>query len=126
MNLPTLGPKSISVVVSHTDDGLLPLPPATQIYTVRVIREGTEATDRAALMALYNSAGGASWTINDNWGSTEDLADWFGVTTDSNDRVIQVWLTTASCARETTWLGPCRPHWATSISCSACICVATS
>ena len=46
VNLPTLGVKSISVVVSHTDNGLLPLPPTTQIYTVRVIREGTVATDR--------------------------------------------------------------------------------
>ena len=61
VNLPTLGPKSISVVVSHTDDGIPPLPPTMAIYTVRVIREGTVATDRAALMALYNSTGGSNW-----------------------------------------------------------------
>ena len=39
-------------------------------YTVLVIRKGTMATDRAALMALYNSAGGANWTDNTNWGSS--------------------------------------------------------
>ena len=90
VNLPTLGVKSISVVVSHTDNGLLPLPPTTQIYTVRVIREGTVATDRAALMALYNSTGGANWTDNTNWGSSEPLSAWFNVLTDSNGRVIQL------------------------------------
>ena len=88
VNLPTLGPKSISVVVSHTDDGPFPLPPATQIYTVRVIREGTVATDRAALMALYNSAGGSNWGERANWGSTEPLNTWDRVTTDSNGRVV--------------------------------------
>ena len=41
-----------------------------QIYTVLVIREGTVATDRAALMALYNSTGGANWYNNTNWGSS--------------------------------------------------------
>ena len=44
--------------MSHTDGGTT----TTQTYAVRVIRNGTVATDRAALMALYNSAGGANWT----------------------------------------------------------------
>ena len=64
VNLPTLGRKLINVVVSHTDSGTT----ATQTYTVRVIREGTVATDRAALMALYNSTGGANWTNQDQLG----------------------------------------------------------
>ena len=42
--LPALGSKSISMVASHTDSGTT----TTQTYTVRVIREGTVATDRAA------------------------------------------------------------------------------
>ena len=33
-----------------------------------------------ALMALYNSAGGVNWTKSTNWGSNEDLDDWYGVT----------------------------------------------
>ena len=82
VSLATLGGKSIAVVVRHTDSGQLPLPPplpTTQIYTVLVIREGTVATDRAALMALYNSAGGANWYDNTNWGTTEPLHTWYNV-----------------------------------------------
>ena len=30
-------------------------------------------------MALYNSAGGADWTDNTNWGSEEPLGRWFGI-----------------------------------------------
>ena len=85
--LPAVGGMPIHVVVSHTDAGTT----TTQTYAVLVIREGTVATDRAALMALYNSLGGANWrisTISDhNWGSEEPLGDWTGVTTHSNGRV---------------------------------------
>ena len=49
--------------------------------------EGTVATDRAALMALYNSSGSAFWTDHTNWGSNEPLGTWYGVTTDANGRV---------------------------------------
>ena len=86
VNLPTLGRKLINVVVTHTDSGTT----ATQTYTVLVIREGTVATDRAALMALYNSTGGADWTNNTNWGSTEPLDMWHGVYTNADGRVTQL------------------------------------
>ena len=93
VDLPTLGGKGISVVVSHTVSGQVPpLPPTTQTYTVRVIRDGTVATDRAALMALYNSTGGASWTNNADWGSAEPLGNWYGVFTNSNGRVRYLYL----------------------------------
>ena len=60
----------------------------THTYTVTILRaEG----DRAALMALYNSAGGASWTDKTNWGSTtEPLNTWFGVEADSNGNVTEL------------------------------------
>ena len=91
VNLPTLGSKRINVVVTHTDSGQIPpLPPTIQIYTVLVIREGTVATDRAALMALYNSTGGSNWADRTNWGSTEPMGTWFAVLTDGNGRVIQL------------------------------------
>ena len=77
VDLSAQGGKSINVVVSHTDGGTT----TTQTYAVRVIRTGTVATDRAALMALYNSAGGA------NWGTTQPLNTWYGVFTDSHGRV---------------------------------------
>ena len=93
VNLATLGGKSIVVAVTHTDSGQIPPPPPTiQIYTVRVIREGTVATDRAALMSLYNSTGGTSWTNRTNWGSTEPLSEWYGVWTHGNGRVRLLYL----------------------------------
>ena len=49
--------------------------------------QGTVATDRAALVALYNATDGPSWANNANWLSTEALSTWYGVTTDGNGRV---------------------------------------
>ena len=89
VDLPTPGGKPINVAVSHR---VSPLPTTTQIYTVRVIRDGTVATDRAALIALYNSAGGASWASKTNWGSDEPLSSWYGVDTDNNGRVSELYL----------------------------------
>ena len=52
------------------------------------------ATDRAALVALYNAADGDNWRENANWLSSAPLADWHGVKTDSDGRVVEVslWL----------------------------------
>ncbi len=41
------------------------------------------AGDRTALLAFHESAGGASWTRRDHWGSERPLGDWHGVETDS-------------------------------------------
>ena len=51
-----------------------------------------EATDRAALVALYNATGGPNWTINTNWLTTAALSEWYGVTTDVDGRVTHVYL----------------------------------
>ena len=51
---------------------------------------GPPATDRAALVALYNATGGADWTDNTNWLSDGPLDDWYGVTTDANGRVTEL------------------------------------
>ena len=48
------------------------------------------ATDRAALVALYNATDGANWTNNTHWLSTRPLSDWYGVTTDADGRVTRV------------------------------------
>ena len=47
-------------------------------------------TDRAALVALYNATNGPDWLENSNWLTDAPLADWEGVTTDDNGRVIGV------------------------------------
>ena len=49
--------------------------------------QGSVATDRAALAALYESTGGADWTDRTNWLSDEAIADWYGVETDASGRV---------------------------------------
>ena len=48
---------------------------------------GSVATDRAALIALYNATNGPNWTNNRNWLSTKPLNQWHGVTTDRSGRV---------------------------------------
>ena len=45
------------------------------------------ASDRAALVALYNAMEGGSWTTRTNWLSGRPLDEWHGVTTDSGGRV---------------------------------------
>ncbi len=45
------------------------------------------ARDRAALVALYNAAGGPNWTQSENWLSDEPLSRWSGVTTNGPGRV---------------------------------------
>ena len=51
-----------------------------------------QTTDRDVLMALYNATAGPNWTNKTNWGSTEDIGDWYGVGTDNTDTVAQLHL----------------------------------
>ena len=53
---------------------------------------GSVASDRAALVALYNATNGASWITNTNWLSDRPLDQWHGVTTNSDGRVAELWL----------------------------------
>ena len=53
---------------------------------------GDAATDRAALVALYNATGGANWRNNGNWLSNAPMGEWHGVTTDSDGRVTDLHL----------------------------------
>ena len=55
---------------------------------------GDAATDRAALVALYNATGGANWGNNGNWLSNAPMGEWHGVTTDSDGRVTHLDLRT--------------------------------
>ena len=52
--------------------------------------QGSVADDTAALVELYNATDGANWTNKTNWGTTQQLSSWFGVTTDSGGRVTRV------------------------------------
>ena len=53
---------------------------------------GDAASDRAALVALYNATGGRNWGRNGNWLSNAPMGEWHGVTTDSDGRVTHLHL----------------------------------
>ena len=53
---------------------------------------GDAASDRAALVALYNATGGANWRNNGNWLSNAPIGAWYEVTTDSDGRVTHLFL----------------------------------
>ena len=46
--------------------------------------------DRDALVEFYHATGGSNWRNTDNWLSNSPLGQWYGVTTDSSDRVIEL------------------------------------
>ena len=52
--------------------------------------DGSVASDRAALVALYNATGGPGWIARTNWLSGRPLDEWFGVITDSAGRVAEL------------------------------------
>ena len=53
---------------------------------------GSVASDRAALVALYNATNGTGWSSSYNWLSDEPLDDWSGVNTDKYGRVTELHL----------------------------------
>jgi len=55
-----------------------------------VAGEGSPATDRAALEALYDATGGPTWTDSTNWKTVAPLGEWYGVTTDAAGRVTEL------------------------------------
>ena len=52
--------------------------------------QGSAASHRAALEALYDTTGGASWTSSTSWKTSAPLGDWYGVTTDASGRVTEL------------------------------------
>ncbi|MDE6857768.1 MAG: hypothetical protein K2J33_03405, partial [Alistipes sp.] len=63
-----------------------------QTFDVTVIQSGWEAAsdERAALEALYASAGGPGWTCSENWCGDKPLDEWYGVQTDDEGHVISL------------------------------------
>jgi len=57
-------------------------------FPASAIAQGSPATDRAALEAVYDATDGPNWTDNTNWKTDAPLADWYGVTTDAAGRVV--------------------------------------
>ena len=87
------GPWSDNKRVTLSNDAGDPTPTPTPTVTPTPRPSGAQtsaASDRAALVALYNAAGGANWTNNTNWLSARPLGEWHGVTTDGNGRVTEL------------------------------------
>ncbi|MDE6778313.1 MAG: hypothetical protein K2J51_02400, partial [Alistipes sp.] len=63
-----------------------------QTFDVTVIQSGWDAAsdERAALEALYASAGGPGWTCSENWCGDKPLDEWYGVQTDDEGHVISL------------------------------------
>ena len=55
--------------------------------TVDAVAQDGVATDRAALVALYDATGGQTWDISTNWKTDAPLGEWYGVTTGAGGRV---------------------------------------
>ena len=73
--------------VASNDLGELDLPDCGEVSRDTAEDGGSVASDRAALVALYNATEGASWITSTNWLSDRPLNEWHGVTTNSVGRV---------------------------------------
>ena len=49
-------------------------------------------TDREILVALYNATDGTNWVDAEHWLSDEPIGEWYGVITDGNGRVTELYL----------------------------------
>ena len=63
------------------------------IATANSYAQGSVEGDRAALVALYIATDGPNWTDNMNWLTDTPLGDWFGVETNEQGRVTQLYIT---------------------------------
>lgn len=64
----------------------------TASVEVTVSGFGPDAPERAALVALFDGTGGPGWTLSTNWSSDAPLAEWHGVSTDAEGRVVELLL----------------------------------
>ncbi|MCY4438155.1 MAG: hypothetical protein OXE05_12575 [Chloroflexi bacterium] len=67
-----------------------PTPTAPTPTPAPPVPAGSVASDRAALVALYKSTGGARWVTRTNWLTSRPLGTWHGVTTNAAGRVIKL------------------------------------
>ena len=83
---------AVGVIVALLASVLLLAPPVAKPAAASgpAALAGSVATDRAALVALYDSTGGANWKKKANWKTKKPLGQWHGVTTDKGGRVTQL------------------------------------
>ena len=77
-----VAPGTTRITIRARDPGGLQ---ARQVFDILVAAPRTE--DHAALEVVYDALGGPGWINHTNWLSGRPLADWHGVTVDSEGRV---------------------------------------
>ena len=63
-----------------------------------------ENPDRAALVALYNATDGPNWLDSENWLTDAPLGEWYGVTANSDGRVVRLDLSGRRDEETTEWV----------------------
>ncbi len=89
------GEGTATVRVAATDTGGLSVSrafSATVAGPAEPDPQGSVASDRAVLEALYDATDGANWTDGTNWKTSAALGEWHGVTTDADGRVTELHL----------------------------------
>ena len=76
-----------TVTVTAGDPGGLS---ATQTMTVTTAASAGPQSDREVLEVLYDGTGGPGWTNRRNWKTSAPLDQWYGVTTDTAGRVMDL------------------------------------
>ena len=76
-----------TVTVTAGDPGGLS---ATQTMTVTTAASAGPQSDREVLEVLYDGTGGPGWTNRRNWKTSAPLDQWYGVTTDTAGRVMEL------------------------------------
>ena len=51
---------------------------------------GSTATDRQALVALFEATNGRSWEHTKGWCTSANIEDWYGVTVNKHGRVVEL------------------------------------
>lgn len=64
----------------------------SKTFTIEIRQRFENPSERAALLALYNSTNGDRWIDRTNWGTGAPLSDWYGVKTDQNGHVVELYL----------------------------------
>ncbi|MYA65039.1 MAG: hypothetical protein F4139_09875 [Gemmatimonadetes bacterium] len=82
----TVAVLALILATAACGDGFLkpPTPASAPLSQAAIL---AQATDRNALVALYNATGGPDWTRSDNWLSNQPLDEWYGVVVDGTGRV---------------------------------------
>ena len=71
-------------------EGLMDKLDAVSLVPISDDLDPIDASDRAALIALYDATNGENWGNNTNWKTDKPLGEWYGVSTNDSGQVIEL------------------------------------